>query len=130
LIEIEQSVEIIPGIYVTGSVQPSDTREQALLVKTSRGTVIVTGCAHPGIVRIVDKAQEILPGQIAFLAGGFHLLGMEEEYLQSIIKKLHQKDVEKVMPTHCSGDKAISMFKKEFGENFIKGGVGRVMVIE
>jgi 7,8-dihydropterin-6-yl-methyl-4-(beta-D-ribofuranosyl)aminobenzene 5'-phosphate synthase len=130
LIETEQPAEIISGIYITGSMQASDISEQALLIKTGRGTAVITGCAHPGLVQITGKAQEILPGKIVLLAGGFHLLGMDDKHVKSIIKKIHQKDIEKVMPMHCTGDRAISMFQKEFGENFIRGGAGRVLVVE
>ncbi|GAB6270151.1 MAG: hypothetical protein STSR0002_28940 [Smithella sp.] len=48
--------------------------EQAALLKTSAGTVVITGCAHPGIVSIVETAKKILPkDDIALVMGGFHL---------------------------------------------------------
>jgi len=129
LVEIEKPLEIIPGIFTTGSININNISEQGLVIRTRSGAVILTGCAHPGLLRIVDKAQEIMPGKIVLLAGGFHLLDKNAAELRSIINQLGRKEIEEVMPSHCTGDKAISMFQKEFAGDFVKGGVGRVMVI-
>lgn len=104
--------------------------EQALVVDTERGLVIITGCSHPGIVAIAEKAKAELHRDIYLIIGGTHLLRHSEDDLKSVIDRLKELGVRKVAPTHCSGDKAIAMFKDAFGDGFIKMGVGRVIDID
>jgi 7,8-dihydropterin-6-yl-methyl-4-(beta-D-ribofuranosyl)aminobenzene 5'-phosphate synthase len=128
LVEVTDALMILPGIYVTRPIGP--IVEQALVVQTPEGTVIITGCAHPGIVNIVRQAQEVVPGKVALLAGGFHLLEIaDKKKLKSIIAELRQLGVERVVPTHCTGAAAIDLFRAEFGKNCLDGGVGRIIVL-
>jgi 7,8-dihydropterin-6-yl-methyl-4-(beta-D-ribofuranosyl)aminobenzene 5'-phosphate synthase len=99
--------------------------EQALVVETPDGSVVITGCAHPGIVEVVRQAQEVVPGKVALLTGGFHLLETGDNQVESIIADLQQMGVERVMPTHCTGDAAMALFRSEYGQACIEGGVGR-----
>ena len=61
--------------------------------------------------------------------GGFHLLGKNREQLRKIISDLKQEGVVKVAPSHCTGDAAIAMFRREWGDNFIEGGLGALIKI-
>jgi 7,8-dihydropterin-6-yl-methyl-4-(beta-D-ribofuranosyl)aminobenzene 5'-phosphate synthase len=126
---VNQPTKIGEGAVVLG---PMGDRiiEQSLLLDTEKGLVIVTGCAHPGIVAIAKKANEELDGDIYLILGGMHLLRHSEEDLNSVIDAFKQLGVQKVAPSHCSGDKAISMFQKAFGEGFVRMGVGRVIDID
>ena len=48
--------------------------EQSLAIRTTKGIVVITGCAHPGIVNILEKAKNSFPDELIYLAmGGFHL---------------------------------------------------------
>lgn len=125
LVEVTDALEILPGVHTTRPV--GSIVEQALVVETRDGTVVITGCAHPGVVEMVRQAQEVVPGKIALLAGGFHLLNMSKSQVQPIIAELRQLGVGKVLPTHCTGDAAIALFRAEYGENYIEGGVGRTV---
>ena len=127
LVEVTDALMILPGIYVTRPIGP--IVEQALALKTRDGAVIITGCAHPGIVNMVRQAQEVVPGKVSLLVGGFHLLEIaDKKKLKSIIAELRQLGVERVMPTHCTGNVAINLFRAEFGKNCLDGGVGRTIV--
>lgn len=66
---------------------------------------------------------------IALVVGGFHLASASKSQVSSIIAELRQLGVQKVLPCHCTGDKAIALFRNEFGEDFVEGGVGRVVAI-
>lgn len=102
--------------------------EQALAVKMPEGTVVITGCAHPGIANMVRQAQEVVPGKISLLVGGFHLLEIaDKNKLKSIIIELRQLGVERVLPTHCTDNMTIDLFRAEFGKNCLDGGVGRMV---
>ncbi len=128
LVEVTDAVEIIPGIHTTRPIGSSPT-EQALVVETRDGAVVITGCAHPGVAEMVRQAQAVVGGKVAYLVGGFHLSNIERAALTSIVSGVHQLGVEKVLPSHCTGYNAIALFRTEYGENFVEGGVGRSITV-
>jgi 7,8-dihydropterin-6-yl-methyl-4-(beta-D-ribofuranosyl)aminobenzene 5'-phosphate synthase len=125
LVEVADALEVFPGVHATGPVN----FEQALVVETRDGSVVITGCAHPGVAKMVRRAQEVVPGKVALLAGGFHLYETSKEKLPSIVAELRQLGVEKVLACHCTGDEAIALFRAEYGENYVQGGVGRAVTL-
>jgi len=128
LVEVHGPMEIRPGIYTTGGVG-SSIIEQALVVETGDGLVVVTGCAHPGVVEMVHRAQEAVDGEVALVMGGFHLGGASRAKIESIIAEFRRLGVQKVAPAHCTGDRARQVFADEFGEDFIPVGVGLVITV-
>jgi len=48
-------------------------KEQSLIIKSAKGLIIITGCAHPGIVNIVKKAKEIFPNENVYLVLGYFI---------------------------------------------------------
>jgi len=119
-------VEICKDVWLTG-IMGTQTHEQSLVFNTDKGLVVLTGCAHPGIVDIVKKAKEIVNKDVYLVFGGFHLMSHSEEQVNEIIDQFRKLGVMKVGATHCTGDKAIDIFKKAFGENFVKIGIGKVV---
>jgi 7,8-dihydropterin-6-yl-methyl-4-(beta-D-ribofuranosyl)aminobenzene 5'-phosphate synthase len=99
--------------------------EQSLIVETDSGLVVVTGCAHPGIIEIVRRAKQY--GDIYLAIGGFHLGGKSADEIETVIKMLKGLGVRKVAPCHCTGDLALRLFKAAFGADFIPAGVGAVI---
>jgi len=126
LVEVNDALTILPGMHLArpaGSVV-----EQALAVETRDGTVVIVGCAHPGIVNMVRRMQEIVPGKASLLAGGFHLMDVSQiEKLPATIAELRQLGVERVLPTHCTSVAAVKLFRTEFGEACLEGGAGRIV---
>jgi 7,8-dihydropterin-6-yl-methyl-4-(beta-D-ribofuranosyl)aminobenzene 5'-phosphate synthase len=104
-------------------------KEQSLIINTQKGLVIVTGCSHQGIVNILKRAKEIMDKPIYLVFGGFHLGGTSDKTLQKIIQSFKELGVEKCGATHCTGDKAIGMFKEAFGEDYMPIGTGKVFEI-
>jgi 7,8-dihydropterin-6-yl-methyl-4-(beta-D-ribofuranosyl)aminobenzene 5'-phosphate synthase len=98
-----------------------------LVIDTSKGLVVITGCAHPGIVNIVRKAKEYLNEDVYMVIGGFHLGGANDRALRGIINDFRTLDVKKAGPCHCSGDRCRQLFKEEYGDDFIEVGVGMVI---
>jgi 7,8-dihydropterin-6-yl-methyl-4-(beta-D-ribofuranosyl)aminobenzene 5'-phosphate synthase len=127
VVEVRDPVEILPGVYSTGEL--GGIVEQGLIVETAEGMVIITGCAHPGIIRMIRKARSIVEGGVAFVTGGFHLEGTDRGQIENIIEDFRNLGVKQVGPSHCTGEIAISMFADEYGDDFIEAGVGRVIVI-
>ena len=88
---------------------------------------LVTGCGHFGIENIIKSAREFTCKDIEFAIGGFHMYENTEEEILESIKELKAMGVSKVMPTHCTGDEAIALFRENFGEGFFEGGVGKCL---
>ena len=132
LVEVAGPVEIRPGIHTTGEVG-SHLVEQALAVETADGLIVVTGCAHPGVVKMVRRAKESVGGKMAadvsVVIGGFHLGRASRRQIRRIIADFRDLRVRKVAPCHCTGDQAMRMFAGEYGSDFVKVGVGRVITV-
>jgi 7,8-dihydropterin-6-yl-methyl-4-(beta-D-ribofuranosyl)aminobenzene 5'-phosphate synthase len=129
VVETAPGMEVMESVFVTGEL-PGSVPEQALVLQTERGLVIITGCAHPGVDRIVARAQELFDEQIYLLLGGFHLRSAGSREIARILGALRQMGVRKVAPCHCTGEHATVLFNKEYGGDTIQAGVGRVIVIE
>lgn len=127
--KVNQPIQICKSIYSTGEMG-SDIKEQALIIEAEEGLVIVTGCSHPGIVNILHKAKEIKNKNIHMVLGGFHLLRHSDEQVRAIIQKFKELGVEKVCPTHCTGDDAIKLFKEAYKDDYIKTGTGKELTIK
>jgi 7,8-dihydropterin-6-yl-methyl-4-(beta-D-ribofuranosyl)aminobenzene 5'-phosphate synthase len=118
--------EITEDILTTGEV-PGNFPEQALVIRTPRGLIVLTGCAHPGIVRMVEKAIKLTGEPVYMVLGGFHLLEANDIEIETILADLKRLGVQVVAPSHCTGEHAITMFVSEYGVNFLPSGAGNVI---
>ncbi len=121
--------EITKGMVSSGEIG-GDIKEQALIIRTRDGAIIITGCAHPGIVSIVEKAIKLTGDDILFVVGGFHLLRMGEREFGAIIARLKELHVRFVAPSHCSGDAARRLFAEAFGDRFVEVGAGKIVTLD
>jgi len=126
VVEIHEPAEICKGIYTIGEMG-FWIKEQSLIVNTDKGLIVITGCAHPGIVNIVAKAKELLGKDVLLVMGGFHLMGKSRNEIGKIIDDFRKLGVRYVGASHCSGDTAKKMFEDEYKEYFINVGAGRVI---
>jgi 7,8-dihydropterin-6-yl-methyl-4-(beta-D-ribofuranosyl)aminobenzene 5'-phosphate synthase len=116
--------ELVPGIWSSGRLD-SEPPEQALVIATGDMSAAISGCAHPGMERIVAHAGEFLGRPIDWAIGGFHLMAADEAAIGRTITKLQGLGVRWVVPTHCTGDPAKAAFRSAWGERCLEGGVGR-----
>jgi 7,8-dihydropterin-6-yl-methyl-4-(beta-D-ribofuranosyl)aminobenzene 5'-phosphate synthase len=128
VVEVQEPLKIFDGVYSTGEMGIW-IKEQSLLILTKKGIIIITGCAHPGIVEIVKRAKELLRSNVLLVMGGFHLIGQSEESIREIISYFKDLNVKYVAPCHCSGDLARKLFKEEYKERYINAGVGKVITL-
>ena len=105
-------------------------REQALVVDAAEGLVVVTGCAHPGIVEVVEAAKAAFGRDVALLMGGFHLRGRSAAANRATVEALKALGVRRVAPSHCTGDEATALFREAWGDGFLRGGCGAVIEID
>ena len=126
--EVSGARELVDGVWSTGELD-GGIKEQSLVVVTDAGLVVVTGCAHPGVVEIVRKAKETVQGNVHLVVGGFHLGSASPSKLESIVRSFRELGVEKVAPCHCSGANARRLFGESYGDDYVESGVGRVIVV-
>ncbi len=126
VVEVATSREICPNVYTTGALGRF-IREQVLILRTQRGLIVLTGCAHPGIVRIVDEVHRLHPENILLVMGGFHLEWATKGKVDKIIAAFRERGVRYVAPTHCSGERARHLFQQQYGAGCIDAGVGKTI---
>lgn len=126
--EARQAKEIFPGVFTTGELD-GGIKEQSVVLQSSRGLVVITGCAHPGIVNVVRQAKEIGQDRVHLVLGGFHLGGATTSAIEGIIEIFFKLGIEKVAFCHCSGDRARKLFEKHFGHSYLPAGVGKEILI-
>ena len=129
LIEVHEPIQICVGAYSTGELGDW-IKEQSLVIETDKGLVVITGCAHPGVVNVVREAKRLLKDDVYLVLGGFHLCWMNSLQVRGIAEGVRKEGVAKVAPCHCSGDLARSAFGRAYGEDFILVGVGKRLEID
>ena len=127
--EVTDFQEICEGAYTTGIIE-GWIKEQSLILNSGKGLILITGCAHPRIVKIIDKVKELSNKNIHMVFGGFHLAAYNENEINEIIGQFRDSRVKKVGPCHCTGDEARSLFAKEYKDDFIEIGVGKVIKVQ
>ena len=128
---IDKTQEIAPGIYIISTVSDTpgtkEMRELSLAIRTPGGVVLIAGCSHPGIERIVEAASEI-DKRVKLVFGGFHLPVAKDEEVSRIATTLHDVfKVERLAPGHCTGEPAFALFQKTWGGQYVYAGVGSVI---
>ena len=134
LVETKKFKEIAKDIFITGEIpgvyHGSDMPEQALIVKTQNGLTVMTGCAHPGILKMLERVRRKFPGETIYLVfGGFHLMEEDKRVIAIIAKRFQKMKIEKVGPTHCSGKVAEDIFRERYGEDFVSIKAGQTLNI-
>jgi 7,8-dihydropterin-6-yl-methyl-4-(beta-D-ribofuranosyl)aminobenzene 5'-phosphate synthase len=125
-VEVAGPLEIRPGVWSTGQMG-TDIAEQALLVQTDTGLIVITGCAHPGILEMVRRAREVGKGEISMVMGGFHLGDANAATIRSVIIGLAELGIERIAPCHCTGENAMASIASAFGQGYQRCGVGLVI---
>lgn len=125
---IDQTTEIAPGITLIALISDmpgtKELKELSLAVNTPDGMVLVVGCSHPGIERIVEAATAINP-KIHLVVGGFHLVVATDDAIAKVVTALNDKfKVENIAPGHCTGEPTFAALRKAFGNKYIYAGLG------
>jgi 7,8-dihydropterin-6-yl-methyl-4-(beta-D-ribofuranosyl)aminobenzene 5'-phosphate synthase len=132
-VTVDSTIEISPGVHlislisdVTGT---RELRELSLAIDTPKGMIVVAGCSHPGIEKIVARAAKI-DQAVHTVFGGFHLPAASDEDVARIAAALYDTHkVQRIAPGHCTGEPAFYHFKKVWKERYTYAGVGSVIEI-
>ncbi len=128
---VDKNIDVTPETHIITLVSDKpgslELRELSLAINTPDGLVIVVGCSHPGIDKIVQSAAAINP-RIHLIAGGLHLLVTPDPDIEKIVSALHDRfRVEYVAPGHCTGEPAFAALKKAFGDHYLYAGLGTTL---
>ena len=147
--------EIFPGIWITGPiprvhdernwtpfnrieqdgtmVEDTIPEDQALVIDTVEGLVVVAGCGHAGIVNTMEYARRITGGKpILAVLGGFHMLSLTDEKVAWTGEKMREFGVRHVVGSHCTGINAVTGLRKACQldrETAVVGAVGNVFTV-
>src|SRR5262249_21250452 len=107
-----------------------DVMEVSLAIDTPDGIVLVVGCSHPTIEKIVEAAKATINKPIQLVIGGTHLLPAQDDEIQRIATALRDTwKVEWIAPVHCTGEPAFAILKQSFGGRYIYAGLGTTVVL-
>jgi 7,8-dihydropterin-6-yl-methyl-4-(beta-D-ribofuranosyl)aminobenzene 5'-phosphate synthase len=101
--------------------------ELSLSLATEKGDIVISGCSHSSIERIVDATQKVRKNKIYLLTGGFHLIPYKRDYIEALARRLKDYEVESVAPAHCTGHLGFSIFRQEFGNKYRFFGLGETL---
>ena len=127
---VDKTTEVAPGIhliYLTGNWGTLELSELSLAIDTPEGVIVVHGCGHTKIEKIVEAATAINK-RIHLLVGGHHLLLAPDPEIQRIVTSLHDTwKVEWIAPGHCTGEPMFAALKRAFGDRYLYAGLGTVL---
>lgn len=106
--------------------------DQSLVINLhNKGLVVISGCAHSGIINAIAYARELTGQQdVCAVIGGFHLSGaVMEPSIEPTIEEMKKLSLQVISPMHCTGFKAISRFAEELPDAFVLSSVGSRIVL-
>jgi len=152
LIWTKEPTEIYPGLFVTGEIprvtdfedtggaffldeqcqQPDSLiDDQAMFFDLPRGTVVLLGCAHSGVINTLQYIRCLTDnGPIYTIMGGTHLLSANEKRMDKTVEELRQLGVQRLLPAHCTGFAALLRLSNEFPGRCAPCSVGTVLELE
>ena len=123
VIAVRRPAQVCPGVKSTGQFGRK-IREQALIVDGAEGPVLITGCAHAGIVTVAELATRLAGRPLALILGGFHLFRRDEAEVRYVAEQLLRLGVVRIAPCHCTGDAATAILHDAYGDRFVEVSAG------
>ena len=144
--------EIERGVYLTGEVprtncfETDDTRlvviragryvqdsvvdDQSLVLESAQGLVVILGCAHSGVINILNHIAAHFPGQsVHTLIGGTHIGFLGDDQVEKTIEALKEFSLQKIGVSHCTGLAPGMRLMQAFGERFFFATAGSILEI-
>ena len=130
-IRVTGPVEIAPGFRLVRNIssgpQFTETPELSLVIDTPKGQIVLVGCSHPGIERILASVAQRDP-DIAMVVGGLHLVTTARPEVERLAVALRdQWKIRRIAPGHCSGEVTFAVLKRLFGGGYVYAGVGTII---
>jgi 7,8-dihydropterin-6-yl-methyl-4-(beta-D-ribofuranosyl)aminobenzene 5'-phosphate synthase len=130
---VTKTTEVAPGMFLTilnGTWGVDlEVKEISLAIDTPDGTVVVVGCSHPTIEKVVEAAKEATGKPVHLVIGGLHLVTAKDEQIKATATALHDTyHVDYVAPAHCTGEPAFAALQQTFGDNYVYAGLGTTVL--
>ena len=131
---VTETTEVAPGFHLILLKGPwgvdLDVMELSLAIDTPEGIVLVVGCSHPTLEKIVETARATINKPIHLVFGGTHLLPAKPDDIKRIAASLRDKwKVGWIAPVHCTGEPAFALLKAGFGDRYLYAGLGTTLVL-
>jgi len=123
VVPVSHACRICEGAQSTGELG-TGVREQALCINTVDGLFVITGCAHPGVLQMVQVARELSLAGVCGVMGGFHMKGFSAKQIGLVVGGLRETGISVGLPCHCSGDLTRQMMGESFEGEYKETGVG------
>lgn len=147
-----KAVEVLPGVRTTGEVPrvagrgpsaphllaehdgmcvPDDFADDlSVVVDVGEAVVVLTGCAHAGLLNIVARAEELAGRSPVAIIGGTHLASEPEPTIAEIADELHRRGVRTLVPMHCTGERGATLLARHFPGKVLRAGTGSIIAVE
>jgi 7,8-dihydropterin-6-yl-methyl-4-(beta-D-ribofuranosyl)aminobenzene 5'-phosphate synthase len=130
-VPVNTTTEVTSGLFLVPTISQTpgtlELRELSLAVKTPSGLILVDGCSHAGVEKILEAASAVDP-HVHLLFGGLHLVKAPDPEVDRIALALRdQWKLDAIAPGHCTGEPEFTALKKTFGGKYIYAGVGTVV---
>ncbi len=124
----EKLTQIAPHIYSSGA--RGSSLEQSMIIECDEGLILIFGCAHSGVGEIAKLAAKTFKKEILLLLGGFHLENRSDEEIRKLMQIFQETHTKTIIPSHCTGERAMKLFHEEFQGAYIQGGVGQSLTFD
>lgn len=144
---VREPQALVPGVWLTGPIPRANDFEDvggpfsldegggapdsleddlAMWMETEGGLVVVTGCAHSGLINTLEHVKRLAgQGRVRAIIGGFHLVNASEQRLERTIRTLIGHSPGLLIPCHCTGMKAVGLLSAAFGSAVVAGKAGQ-----
>jgi 7,8-dihydropterin-6-yl-methyl-4-(beta-D-ribofuranosyl)aminobenzene 5'-phosphate synthase len=132
---VAETTEIAPGFHLIVLRGPFgvdlEVIEVSLAIDTPDGIVLIVGCSHPTIEKIVQTARETIAGKpVNLIVGGTHLLPAQDPEIERIAGSLRDDSgVQWLAAGHCTGEPGFRILQQVFGDRFLYAGLGSTLVL-
>jgi 7,8-dihydropterin-6-yl-methyl-4-(beta-D-ribofuranosyl)aminobenzene 5'-phosphate synthase len=129
---VTETTEVAPGFHLILLKGPwgvdLEVMEVSLAIDTPDGIVLIVGCSHPTIEKIVEAAKAVIDKPVHLVFGGTHLLPATPDEIGRIATALRDDwQVAWIAPVHCTGEPAFAILKENFGDRYLYAGLGTTL---
>jgi 7,8-dihydropterin-6-yl-methyl-4-(beta-D-ribofuranosyl)aminobenzene 5'-phosphate synthase len=129
---VTETTEVAPGFHLIMLKGPwgvdLEVMEISLAIDTPDGIVLIVGCSHPTLEKIVETAKSVIDKPVHLVFGGTHLLPATPEEISRIATALRDEwRVAWIAPVHCTGEPAFAILKESFGDRYLYAGLGATL---
>lgn len=131
---VTETTEVAPGFHLLLLKGPwgvdLDVMELTMAIDTPEGAVLVVGCSHPTLEKIVEAGGAATKKPIHLVFGGTHLLPAKDDEIVRIATALRDDwKVPWIAPVHCTGEPAFAILKEAFGKRYLYAGLGTTLTL-